>query len=57
MLFGSGYLSEGENITVKALSANLIDKEGLRIYLTVAYEIIDESGVYAYANLPFNIET
>ncbi len=57
MLFGSGYLSEGENINVKALSANLIDKEGLRIYLTVAYEMIDESGVYAYANLPFNIET
>ena len=55
-LFASGYLSEGENITVKALEANLIDKEGLRIYLLVGYEIINESGVHAYANLPINIE-
>ena len=55
-LFASGYLSEGENITVKALEANLIDKEGLRIYLLVGYEIINESGVHAYANLHVNIE-
>jgi len=49
-------LSEGENITVKALGADLIDKEGLRIYLLVGYEIINESGVHAYANLRVNIE-
>lgn len=55
-LFASGYLSEGENITVKALEANLIDKEGLRIYLLVGYEIINESSVHAYANLRVNIE-
>jgi hypothetical protein len=52
----AGYLSEGENVTVKALEANLIDKPILRISLTVGYEIIDDSGVHAYANLPVNIE-
>ena len=56
-LFASGYLSEGESITVKALGADVIDKMGLRIYLLVGYEIIDQSGVQATANLPVNIET
>jgi RNase P/RNase MRP subunit p29 len=56
-LFASGYLSEGESITVKALGADLIDKEGLHIYLLVGYEIIDDAGAHAYANLHVNIET
>jgi len=56
-IFASGYLSEGESITVKALGADLIDKEGLRIYLLVGYEIIDDAGVHATANLSVNIET
>jgi hypothetical protein len=56
-LFESGYLSVGEEITVEALRADVVDKEGLRIYLLLGYEIIDESGVHAYAVLPFNIET
>jgi len=56
-LFAGGYLSEGENITVKALGADLIDKEALRIYLLVGYEIIDDAGAHAIANLPVNIET
>jgi len=55
-LFESGYLSEGETITVKALRANVIDKEGLCVYLLLGYEIINESTVYAYAVLPSNIE-
>lgn len=56
-LFESGYLSEGENITVKALRANVINKQGLCVYLLLGYEIINESTVHAYAILPFNIET
>jgi hypothetical protein len=56
-LFASGYLSEGESITVKALGADLVDKEGIRIYLLVGYEIIDQSGIHATANLNVNIET
>ena len=50
------YLSEGESVTVKALGAVMIDKEGLRIYLLIGYEIINESGVQATANLRVNIE-
>ncbi|MFQ6073851.1 MAG: hypothetical protein ACE5KC_01400 [Candidatus Bathyarchaeia archaeon] len=56
-LFESGYLSAGEDITVKALRADITNEEGLSIYLLLGYEIIDESGVSAYAVLPFNIET
>ncbi|PVX27455.1 MAG: hypothetical protein CW716_02205 [Candidatus Bathyarchaeum sp.] len=55
-LYSSGYLTEGETVTVKALGADLIDKPILRIYLLVGYEIIDNAGVHAYANLPVNIE-
>jgi len=56
-LFESGYLSEGETITVKALRADVIDKEGLCVYLLLGYEIINEASVRAYAILPFNIKT
>ena len=56
-LFESGYLSEGETITVKALRADVIDKQGLCVYLLLGYEIINESGASACAVLPFNIET
>jgi len=56
-LFESGYLSEGETITVKALRADVIDKQGLCVYLLLGYEINNESTVHAYAILPFNIET
>jgi hypothetical protein len=56
-LFESSYLSEGETITVKALRADVIDKQGLCVYLLLGYEIINESTVHAYAILPFNIET
>ncbi|MCK4885635.1 hypothetical protein KAS24_06135 [Candidatus Bathyarchaeota archaeon] len=50
-------MSRNENITVKALGADLIGKEGFCIYLLVGYEIINESGVHAIANLHLNIET
>jgi len=56
-IFESDYLSVGEDITVKALRADVINKEGFRVYLLLGYEIIDESDVRAYAVLPFNIET
>jgi len=56
-LFEGDYLSVGEDIAVKALRANVINKEGFRVYLLLGYEIIDESGSHAFAVLPFNIET
>ncbi len=56
-LFKNGYLSVGETITVTALRRNIVDKEGLHIYLLLGYEIIDETSAYTCAVLPFNIET
>ena len=50
------YVSDGENITVKALGADMINKEGLRIYLLVGYELITESEIKVSANLRVNIE-
>lgn len=56
-LFEGGYLSEGEDVTVQALRADVVDKEGLNIYFLLGYEIVDDTGVPASAVLPFNIET
>ena len=56
-LFENDYLTEDETITVKVLRADVIDKEGLCVYLLLGYEIINESGASACAVLPFNIET
>jgi hypothetical protein len=55
-LFSSGYLSEGETVSVKALEADIIDKEGLHIYLLIGYELVNQSGFQATANLRVNIE-
>ena len=55
-LFSSGYINEGETVVVKTLGADLVDKEGLRIYLLVGYKLINESGITATANLRVNIE-
>lgn len=55
-LFTNGYMSEGETVTIKALEAEVTNKEGLRIYITAGYEIINKSGVHAIANIGVNIE-
>ena len=57
MLYESGYLSTGENVTVKTLRTNLFEKTTFTIYLAIGYEIIDATGVHAHATLPVNIET
>jgi hypothetical protein len=57
MLFESGYLSPGENVTVKALKTGLFAKTTFAIYVAIGYEIIDDASVHAYAALPVNIET
>lgn len=56
-LFTNNYFEAGENVTVSALRANIISKEGLRIYFLLGYEIADCSNNHAYAALPLNIET
>jgi hypothetical protein len=57
MLFGSGYLSVDENVTVKTLRTDIIEKQSFNIYLSIGYEIVDSEDVHAYAALPVNIET
>lgn len=52
-----GYLTVGEEATVKALRFNAVEKECLCIYLLLGYEIINECNVHAYGVLPFSIET
>jgi hypothetical protein len=47
---------EGEEVIVKALGADMIDKDGLRIYILVGYELSTDSGVQAIACLKVNIE-
>jgi hypothetical protein len=47
---------EGEIVTVNALGADIIDNEGLRIYILVGYELSTDSGVNAIACLKINIE-
>jgi hypothetical protein len=54
-LFSSGFLSNGENVVVKALEADFT-KEDFRIYVLIGYELINENGVHATANLRINIE-
>ena len=56
MLFGS-YLRVSGNVTVKALRANIIEKQELRIFFMIGYEISNEWGITAYATIPLNIET
>jgi len=55
-LFGIDTFSTGEDVIVSALRIDIVDNEGLCIYFLIGYEIANESGVRAYAILPFNIE-
>ena len=56
-LYTSGYIAQGETITLKVLKADIIDKHIFHINLIVGYEIINNIEVYEYPNLPLNIET
>jgi hypothetical protein len=55
-LFTSGFMSEGEAVTIKALQADVDNQQGATIYITVGYEIVNQSSVHAFANLGVNIE-
>ena len=54
-LLTSGYLAEGAAVTVKALGAD-VDNDQVRIYVLVGYELVNEQGIKATANLRVNIE-
>ncbi|WNZ30094.1 MAG: hypothetical protein IAX21_04375 [Candidatus Bathyarchaeota archaeon] len=55
-LMASGYMCAGETITIKTLQAEVTNKEGLRIYITAAYELTNQAGQTAIANIIINIE-
>ncbi|MDG6222867.1 MAG: hypothetical protein QCH99_06360 [Candidatus Bathyarchaeota archaeon] len=52
----SGYMCAGETINIKTLQAEVTNKEGLRIYITAAYELTNQAGQTAIANIIINIE-
>jgi hypothetical protein len=56
-LFKTDYLTIGQNISVKTLKGTIVTRESYNIYVLFGYEIINTSGVHAYAVLPFNIGT
>ena len=47
---------EDQIVTIKVLEADMINKEGLRIYIQVGYKLTTESGIQANACLKINIE-
>ena len=55
-LFDTGFLSAGENVTIKALKTPLIDEEGYKVYLLFGYEMTNSTGARVFAVLPFNVE-
>ena len=55
-LFTSGYMSAGEIITIQALQAQATNKQGVTIYITAAYELTNQGGQTAIANIIINIE-
>ncbi|MBT8172155.1 hypothetical protein KJN74_04730 [Candidatus Bathyarchaeota archaeon] len=46
----------GEELIIKVLEADMINKEGIRIYIFVGYELVTDSGFKATACLKMNIE-
>jgi hypothetical protein len=48
---------DGQEVVIKVLEADLIDREGLLINILVGYEISTDSGIKATACLKVNIET
>jgi len=47
---------EDQGVTIKVLEADMINKEGLRIYILVGYKLITDSGTQATACLKINID-
>ncbi len=48
---------DGQEVVIKVLQADLIDKQGLIINILVGYELSTDSGIKATACLKVNIET
>jgi hypothetical protein len=55
-LLTSGHMSAGESITIQTLQAQATNKQGVTIYITAAYELTNQVGQTAIANIIINIE-
>ncbi len=57
-IFEEGYLSPGDNVTIKALQKIVTNRNGTSLIILLAYEISNDSNGYVlYAVLPFNVAT
>ncbi len=55
-LLTSGYMSAGETINIQTLQAQATNKQGVTVYMTAAYELTNQAGQPAIANIIINIE-
>ena len=55
-LLTSGYMSPGETSTIQALQAQATNKQGVTVYITAGYELTNQLGQTAVANIIINIE-
>ena len=55
-LMTTGYMCEGETITIQALQAQATNKQGVTVYITAAYKLTNQAGQTAIANIIINIE-
>lgn len=57
VLFNGTFTGVGENVTVHVLKSVLFDASSFDINVMFGYEIMNMNGTWAFAVLPFNIET
>jgi hypothetical protein len=55
-LFNTTFSSVGQDVTVRALQAELFETSEFGLTVSMGYELINADAVHAYAVLPFNIE-
>ena len=56
-LFNGTFTGVGQNVTVHALKAVLFDASTFDVNVMFGYQIMNMNGTWAFAVLPFNIET
>jgi hypothetical protein len=54
-LFNGTFASAGQSVTVKVLESDVFNNANFSINVMMGYEVINATGIHAYAVLPFNI--
>jgi len=55
-LFNGTFASSGQTLTVDVLKSDLFSNANFSVNVMLGYEAVNETGTYAYAVLPFNIQ-